>query len=54
MMDLAFCGQKAVIEVKPSDDSTNVECSTDGIELIIRSGDAGTYSDISSTAMDMT
>lgn len=44
-----FCGQKAVIEIEPSNDGANVECTTDRIQLVVSSRDLGTYGRIFST-----
>jgi hypothetical protein len=35
-----FCGEEAVIEVKPSDHHSNVERAPDGVELIVSSRDS--------------
>lgn len=32
---MTFCREETVVEIEPADDRSNVECSTDRIELIV-------------------
>ena len=36
---LTFCSEEAVIEIEPADNGTDVECSTNGVKLVVRPWD---------------
>jgi len=38
---LTFSSEETVVEVQPSDDSTDIERTADGIQLVVRSGNLG-------------
>ena len=40
-----FCGKETVVEVEPSDLCADVECTTDGVELVVGSGNSSAVGD---------